>query len=599
MAAPLNIILLITDGHGHHTGDHDWGTTEYLGLRSRLERLELGRKGFAKFGNVMSPAASTIMSIESMLTGLHAAKTHKLHWREWPEWDRLEQPTLSSFLEQRGYAAHGFSYLLNAENWIPAIKLYRPELYRDFPSHKRDTHSHHAVLAAVRHYFAHAFEAGRPQLLMVHSIFLFDFWDELMELFGQHGLTDENTIFAFTSDHYFPKNFGRQWLLGERDGVPIYHHTDLTEHNTRVFLYLKAPGLPAQECDAPVSGCDLLPTLVDLLGLSAQWTTPVDGQSLIPWLRGASLPERWLRADNVYPYQIGEKQGRVTAIRCGYYKYVVRPDPASSYVAYRMQEPCGLLIESEEFYDLRSDLEETVNRIATVEPAELDGLARCRAAWRETTAAIFATHARGLWQYAQRSGLADKIAGGRVVSSLLCIQAGPAEITVTLLQVLTALFPAARVDLVARDLKGWKVPESCRVLVYPAGRDYEVETVLSWLAQSGAARYDALLGLGGTGLGPPEYYDTAAHPTTDYAAAERVLVALSGEQKGWLALNAAFVPLRAGAQKARFGNWAWELARALLRRFKPRLLRLVRALESGGPKMAPSFSARFIRRSRP
>ena len=74
---------MVTDGHGHYTGDMDWGTKEGYALKTRLERLNLVEKGYIKFSNAMSPAVSTIMSIESIMSGIYAAKAHKLHWREW------------------------------------------------------------------------------------------------------------------------------------------------------------------------------------------------------------------------------------------------------------------------------------------------------------------------------------------------------------------------------------------------------------------------------------------------------------------------------------------------------------------------------------
>jgi len=126
-----NIVLLVTDGHGHYTGDMDWGTKEYHFLKTRLQRLNLVEKGYVNFTNAISPAVTTIMSIESIMSGIFAAKTHMLHWREWPTWDSFDQPVLSDFLKQHGYEVNGFSYLLNSENWLPSIYCYKPGLYKD------------------------------------------------------------------------------------------------------------------------------------------------------------------------------------------------------------------------------------------------------------------------------------------------------------------------------------------------------------------------------------------------------------------------------------------------------------------------------------
>ncbi len=590
MAESLNVVLLIADGHGHHTGDLDWGTEEFRNLRSRLERLRLGERGFAKFNNVISPAVSTIMSIESMLTGLYAAKTHKLHWREWPAWDRLDHPQLSTFLQGRGYDVHGFSYLLNAENWMPGILCYKPELYRDFPSHKRDTHSHHAVLAAVQHYFAHDFKAGRPQFLMVHSIFVFDFWDELMALFARHGMTEANTVFAFTSDHYFPKNFGRQWLLGERDGWSIWHHTDLTEHNTRVFLYLKYPGIRPREVGDVVAGYDLAPTLLELLGLRAAWPGQLDGESVLPLLSGETRPAgRTVRNDNVYPYQIGEKQGRISAVRCGRFKYVRRPDPISSYISYRTHEPWASVFGHEELFDIEADPEELRNLMDSTEPAVVAALAHGRAEMLRTSDAILDFHAAGLRTYAEQSGLATRLRPAGSAGRILCLQSCPAEVCVTLVRMLATLLPEASIDVVAKDLAGHALPARCRVVPQPDGA------------------YDAGLRLANFPVG--DYvaaYDAAVRPAGEFAAAGATLRVLPIAAKFTLGLDCSLTPLGdseravAGGVGAALRRAALAPLRALFVKLKPRLRRWLRAVEGGGGAGMPRhLSDRIIRGDRP
>lgn len=603
MTQPRNLILLITDGHGHHTGDHDWGTDEFRGLRSRMERLQLARHGYAKFNTMMSPAVSTIMSIESILAGIYAAKTHKLHWREWPDWDRLDHPVLSTFLQGRGYEVNGFSYLLNAENWMPGVLCYKPELYRDFPSHKRDTHSHHAVLAAVKHYFANAFRPGRPQALIVHTIFLFDLWDELMALFKTHGFTDDNTVFAFTADHYFPKNFGRQWLLSERDQSPIFHHTDLTEHNTRVFLYLKYPGMKPREIDELVSGYDITPTLLELLGLRGEWPGKLDGESLVPWLEGRAPggPARVLRADNVYPYQVGEKMGRIMAVRWGRYKYVRRPDPASSYIAYRMDEPWNRVVGHEEFYDIPADPEEQQNLVASADPAVQAALTRCRTELRRTTDEILAFHAEGLAAYAERGGIAARLratVGG--AGRVLCVQAGPAEVSVTLVRMLATLLPTVKIEVVGKGLDGFALPANCEAIAFPSGEPYSVARVREVLGpRAAASEYACALRLAGVkadGFGA--VYDERVQPLADFAAAGEVIEAWAAKLKGSLALDCSLTPI-AAARDPGLGARSRGALRTMVARAEPTLRRWAKKFKSGGgPQMPRHFSERIIRDDR-
>ena len=106
----------------------------------------------------------------------------------------------------------------------------------------------------------------------------------------EHGL-DENTIVCFTSDNggvssgdaYATSNLplrggkGRQWEGGIREP-----------------FYLKAPGITksGSSSDAPVSGVDWYPTLLELCGVPLPKKQKVDGVSLVPLLKGESISAR-------------------------------------------------------------------------------------------------------------------------------------------------------------------------------------------------------------------------------------------------------------------------------------------------------------------
>jgi arylsulfatase A-like enzyme len=97
------------------------------------------------------------------------------------------------------------------------------------------------------------------------------------------GLADETAI-LFTSDH------GEEF--GEHGGQ---WHGDLYPEDLRVPLLVHVPGSPARRIDAPARLIDVAPTLLDALGLA----TPdsVDGDSLIPWLDGATPEQRLVFAE--------------------------------------------------------------------------------------------------------------------------------------------------------------------------------------------------------------------------------------------------------------------------------------------------------------
>lgn len=112
----------------------------------------------------------------------------------------------------------------------------------------------------------------------------------VLEKLHELGL-EEQTIVCFTSDNggvssgdaFSTSNLplrggkGRQWEGGIREP-----------------FYIKAPGITTagQSCAVPVSGIDWYPTLLELAGLSVPEQQDIDGVSLVPLLRGQSIPDR-------------------------------------------------------------------------------------------------------------------------------------------------------------------------------------------------------------------------------------------------------------------------------------------------------------------
>ena len=114
----------------------------------------------------------------------------------------------------------------------------------------------------------------------------------VLEKLDDLGLAD-NTVVCFTSDNggvssgdaFSTSNLplrggkGRQWEGGIREPY-----------------YIKAPGLTeaGSTSAVPVGGIDWYPTLLDLAGVRVPGEQDVDGVSLVPLLRGKTIPERAL-----------------------------------------------------------------------------------------------------------------------------------------------------------------------------------------------------------------------------------------------------------------------------------------------------------------
>lgn len=181
----------------------------------------------------------------------------------------------------------------------------------------------------------------------------------------EQGLSDQ-TVIVFTSDNggvssgdaYATSNLplrggkGRQWEGGLR--VPL--------------LYV-VPGVTdeASECDQVASGLDLVPTLAELCGLGTT-QDQVDGVSLLPALKGESLPARDLFWH--YPHY-GNQGGEPSSI---------------------VQRERWKLIRyhedgREELYDLKVDPSETTD-LRESEPARASELSTRLTEWLERTGAL-------------------------------------------------------------------------------------------------------------------------------------------------------------------------------------------------------------------
>jgi len=147
---------------------------------------------------------------------------------------------------------------------------------------------------------------------------------------------------------------------GERDhGVFLYQSV------LRVPLIVQAPGIPAGRIADVVRLTDIMPTVLDLLGVPAP---PSDGATLAGALQGHARPAEFeVYAESLYPRHLGWSP--LFALRSGRYKLIDAPRP--------------------ELYDLASDPFEERNiyqQRRGVAAAMTDRVARIRTAADATSA---------------------------------------------------------------------------------------------------------------------------------------------------------------------------------------------------------------------
>ncbi|MBD2845565.1 sulfatase-like hydrolase/transferase [Paenibacillus sp. IB182496] len=147
----------------------------------------------------------------------------------------------------------------------------------------------------------------------------------------QQGGVFEDTLLLFMSDH------------GEHLGQHrMYQKMEMYEQALRVPMLIRLPGTQPVRCEEVVSHLDVLPTMLDALGLDRP--AQLDGQSLLPVLRGGAAPaDRSVFAQYSGNPRPGDIRRAVVTKR---YKYIYDPADAA------------------ELYDLLLDPLETVNLAA-------------------------------------------------------------------------------------------------------------------------------------------------------------------------------------------------------------------------------------------
>ena len=201
----------------------------------------------------------------------------------------------------------------------------------------------------------------------------------VLDQLEKSGLTD-STIVIFTSDNggvssgdaYATSNLplrggkGRQWEGGIRE--PFYiRYPQVTTAGT--------------QSDVPVTGADFYPTILDLCGLPLRPEQHVDGKSLVPVLKGGTLPERPL-----YWASLSNGGNRSEALRQGPWKIVVLHPKAS---------PGTFENSRTELYHLDEDPGETIN-LAAKHPERTSSMLQQLSAWYTETQAT-ATKQPGGW----------------------------------------------------------------------------------------------------------------------------------------------------------------------------------------------------------
>jgi arylsulfatase A-like enzyme len=160
--------------------------------------------------------------------------------------------------------------------------------------------------------------------------------------------------------------------LGERYHM-LDHGSQVFDEQIRIPLIIRAKGFEPRHVDEPVETVDLLPTLLELLGVPMPDDVATQGHSLTPLMHGKEIPWRSVtfstsRCDPTRLADRGyrlDKHGKIQTIRSRDWKLITYPGLDDTYL---------------ELYDLGADAEERRN-VAEQKPPLARTLAKRLREW--------------------------------------------------------------------------------------------------------------------------------------------------------------------------------------------------------------------------
>jgi choline-sulfatase len=319
--------------------------------------LDTLAKDGIRFAQAFTPSPITNTSHTTILTGL-LPSTHGVTDFAIPL--AAGHPTWAELLKKRGYHTAAFigAVILDSKTLAPGLDRGF-DFYDNFPGHSSSKSRWGRVERRGMDVVGHAetwlnAHPGGPHFVWVHLYDPHDpyeppppysqrYKDRLYD--GEIAYADaalatfvaylrkqgwyENAIVIVVGDHGEGLGEHRE----DTHGIFLYDST------THVPLIVKLPVRDSQNSvvDAQVRTTDILPTVIDLLGVPAP--TRLDGESLRPYFEGKQAPPRTALGETDYPLRFGWAPLR--SVRAEGFKFIEAPRP--------------------EFYDLHSDPAELKN----------------------------------------------------------------------------------------------------------------------------------------------------------------------------------------------------------------------------------------------
>ena len=318
-----NVIIFLVDSARYYS-------TGGLDDRDKLEMMDKFEKESIYFPTAVSAAPTSLMSASALLTSLPAYYIAR-NYDDFKYDDKLFI-SLPRLLESEGYEIKSVMNALETrekfDTLLPHVgKKYWAEGIR----HDQIQWPNDKVSDVLENYLS-ARTSTKPLFLFVwYNIRLDPTTSHEVER-GIKALKEsaiwENSFFVLGSDHGYmdPR---RGFSPEKLKAMGLSHGLVMSEDSIRIPLYMRFPNSPVTQVDVPVSTMDIMPTVLDFLGITYPEDAPMEmhGLSLLPLFKdNEAIPEKFLERKIRCDARYFAQTDRSTIIRGKRYKYLIRPD---------------------------------------------------------------------------------------------------------------------------------------------------------------------------------------------------------------------------------------------------------------------------------
>ena len=325
-----NVIWIVIDGIRNYATNVD-----ELGKLKIMDEME---KESVYFHNVITSSPSTIMALSAMMTSLPAYYIGRDY--DSFKYDKNSFTPFTEILKNNGYGIYGILCWRDLREKLSNI--FGDTLRRYWQKglkHEKENW----LNEDINNIFFNFLNERPPSPFFLYVHYLGRKEDDtsaqirqVTERLKKEGLYD-TSIFIMCSDHGFPDLTRGRTEKECFDMKDTTHDLVMTDDNILIPFYLRYPGSPIIRIETVVSSLDIMPTLLDVIGIENPVTEgSMHGKSLLPLIQGKAieLENRKIRVDGRFLMQAQRR----TALRNNKYKYLIYHDSGQ-----------------EEFYDIIKD----------------------------------------------------------------------------------------------------------------------------------------------------------------------------------------------------------------------------------------------------